>query len=214
MVASTTAVKGDPGTSQMPREIAEMCERLAGKIVTDIATHGVDEDDRIDAIEAGMLAAVKGWPQFDAARGWQPQTFLYPKIKNAMIDFFRRRTSYEKRFDHSETHRSVTDSAPDKHQQEAAWLADVYYSAKQNYVKQKGVNRGRTYPMPQAVAIATLMRIKNIGCRECARLLAARDDLRAVLKLKGVPHYSTLSRAASLFDKLTGLHLATADPQN
>lgn len=198
---------------QMPRETAVMCERIAADVFNQIAPYGMDQDDRLDAISAGVTAAVRGYPQFDSAKA-QATTFLYPKIKNAMIDFLRSRTRYEKRLDRSETRRSVTDSAPDEHQQEATWLKEVYHSAKKKYVKDKGVNRGRTYPMPQAVAIAVLMQANGLSCRGTARLLAARDDLQAALGLKGIPHYSTLSRAASLFDKLIGFQPATTDSRN
>lgn len=197
--------------AQMPRAIAEMCERLAGDIIQSTEADSVTKMlglEHMDVVAAGVQGAVKAWPKFDPSRNIQPQTFLYRPIHSAIFDYLRKEGSATRRVvDFANGGKIKADKARDL----VDWLNDVYEAAKRVYVASRFRQGRRAHSAPQLVALARLMEHEKLSCRGCAKLLATREDLRDVLKLKRLPYYSTLSRAASLLKVATGTTENTAE---
>lgn len=186
--------------------------RLVTAMVTDPESKfptviSATESDTDDVISAGIMAAVEDWPEYDSARS-QPQTFIQQRAFSGAWDYLRKQGSQRR----TEQRSMGLLHKADKDQELCDWLKDVFEAAKRVYVDKRFRER-RTYPMPLTVAIASLMQRETLSCRGCARLLAKRDDLRAVLKIKDrIPHWRSLANAKLLLAKITGFHNAQETP--
>ncbi len=187
----------------------ELAERLAGKIIEDTDAHTVMAMlglERMDLISEGIGNALKDWHKFDPSKS-QPQTFLHPRINAGIFNYLRKEGSQSRRI------RAFggQEAKPDKNRELIDWLEEVYEASKRVYVSGRLRQGRRTHDAPRLVAIARLMEHLHLSCRECARLLAKREDIRSVLKLQHIPYYSTINRAASLLKVATATAISTPE---
>ncbi len=197
---------------QMPRAVAEMCERLAGSIIekkSDIQSNMLKyELERMDVIAAGVTGAMKVWQKFDAARGNQPQTFLHRPIENGMRDFIRRERSQQERRDGLAWEMGggrkpeKVDKKAVKNAELADWLRGAFNAAKRLTIPGRFKQGRRRHEPPQLVAIAHLVNHEGLTFRGCARLLANREDLRGILGLKHLPSYNAIWKAMKLAENV------------
>ncbi len=194
---------------KMPRHIAEMCERMAYDIIDKENFHvamKINQIEMMDLVSAGLERAVVFWPKFDPSRGNQPQTPLHLAIERGMRDFIKKEESQTRR-KNGLAWEMGGDQCPkeDEGRLLADWLQRVYEAAKKAYVGGRFNQGRRLHEAPQLVAIAHLMKHEGLSCRACARLLASRDDLKAVLRIKQLPSYRWIWGAAKLLEKVVTL---------
>ncbi len=176
----------------------------SAQIQTLIKSLHLEEDD---VISEGITAAFKDWNTYQPiyqGKKITPQTFIVQRANSGIFNFLRKSGSQHR----AEQGRMGLSPRRDKARELCDWLKDVYDAAKQVYVDPK-LNARRTFAMPQTIAIGSLMQREELSCRGCARLLASRDDLRAVLKLGDrVPHWRSLANARTIVVKVSGFHTA------
>lgn len=195
-----------PTRNQMPRHIAEMCDRMARAMVDDKfeVQMKMNDIDRLDLIGAGLQRAVEFWPKFDASRGNQPQTPLHLAIERGMKDFIKKEESQQRRKAglawEMGGKKAPVKEVP-KEDGLVALLTRIFNVAKREHMNKYTQGR-RLHTTPQLVAIAVFMDDQCLGCRECARLFAAREDLRNVLRMKHLPSYNAIWGSKKLYDKV------------
>ncbi len=192
--------------TQMPREIALMCERMAHSIIDKnnlAVAMKINDIEPMDLISAGLERAVVVWPKYDASRGTQPQTLLHLAIERGMRDFIKREESQQRRKNGLawEMGGSKKPQPKDNICPLAERLRRAYNCAKREYCDKYRQGR-RLHDTPQLVAIAALMAHESLSCRECARLFATRADLREILRMNHLPSYNTIWKARKLLNKV------------
>ncbi len=175
----------------------ELAERLAGDIIEKTEAHSVMEMlelERLDLVSEGIARAVRDWPTFNPTKA-QPQTFLYMSIRAGIFDYLRREGSQSRRVQAFAAGGTVKQ---DKSRELADWLADVYAAAKRMYGASHLRQGRRLHEAPQLIAVAALMEHEQLSSRGCARLLATRDELRAILRMDRLPHWTWINKARKL----------------
>lgn len=182
---------------------AELARRLVvamvqnPKIQTLRKMLGLEDDD---IISAGVSYAFEQWGQgkYDPAKA-QIQTFIQQRANSGIYNLLRKegvQDRIERRVG-GELHK------PDKDRELCDWLKDVFEAAKRMYISKRHNQGRRAHTAPQLVAIASLMQREGLSCRGCARLLAQRQDLQAVLRIKQLPSYRWIWEASKLLKVVT-----------
>lgn len=187
------------GSSGLPPEHVELAQRLIGKMLqspqiqTLIKMLGVD---RLDVMGEALAYVIRKWPMYNPVHKGKkisPATFIQRYANSGIYDYLRAEGRRQRR--------EMPDGQfRDKQQEEFDWLRNVYQAAKSVCVDQRHA-RGKRFPAPPLLALAALMQQREMSSRDCVRLLASRDDLRAAIRLKRVPSYSTLLRARAMISQ-------------
>jgi hypothetical protein len=167
------------------------------------------ELEQDDVIAEGIAYAHAHWSKFDRTKS-QPQTFIQQRANSGIYNYLRK----EGVQDRNEQRAADQLYKRDKGVELCQWLQDVFEAAKRVYPNDPHKPGPRKFGSPRLMTLAQLMIKQGWSSRECARQLARREDLLAVLRMKSIPHWTVLNDARALGAKFLGPDLPTAEGDN
>lgn len=201
----------DSWNEERARKIATALVRRTLPLFASLHEYGFE-----DLVAEALSAMRCNWHRFNP---WKSQagTFAYNIGHRHLISMYRtswrdkkRGRKYERervvRHDEAEQEMgylpaAILESGPiDTKVPVAQWLDAVCLAARRAYAGRP--RQGGGYQLDQLVGMAALMARMNFTPRKVCYLLKHRPDLRKILRLKAVPGYCTVWRAADVLTRL------------